>query len=184
MRARSGVDRLDTRCLRVADDVLDRWYEPGEGVGLWSVRALLTHLMDVETLLGMRIRRMIAEDNPVFENWDEEGFIRSRLSRPGPDSALMPAGACVAVIHTLRQANAAVMIQLDEADWDRRALSPSLGETTLRAQYAYLVWHFEHHDVFLRAQLALVLGHGEETAQPASGGCGAGCACYGPGERG
>ena len=176
-RSRSGVERLDQRVLELTDVQLDTWFEESDGVGLWSCRALLTHLMDVEVLATMRYRRVIAEDHPVFENWDEEAFVGSRLSRPGDDAALLPAGACLAVIYTLRQTNAVMLVQLNEEDWDRRAMNPYMGDSTLLDMLVYQAWHLEHHAAYLRAKLDAMLGPAPEPDPNAQAGCGAGCSC-------
>tara|TARA_E500000318_G_scaffold44359_1_gene41952 strand:+ start:237 stop:881 length:645 start_codon:yes stop_codon:yes gene_type:complete len=175
-RYRNGLVALDPRVLEMDDDVADRWFEPQDHVGLWSARALLTHLMDVEILNAMRIRRVLAEENPVFENWDEHAFLDSRLSRPGPDALLMPSGACVATVHTLRQTLASMLVQLSPEDWERKAMTPYQGEVTLLDIVRYVTWHLEHHAAFLNAKVNLVLGPAAE-GDTSFEGCGEGCAC-------
>jgi hypothetical protein len=176
-RYRAGPQRLDPRVFELTDDRLDRVFGPEEGVGLWSCRALLTHLMDTELLYVMRLRRAIAEDCPVFENFDERAFLDSRLSRPGPESLLLPPGAAVAMVHTARQATAVMLMQLTPEDWERRAMNPYLGESTIREMVAYICWHFEHHSAFLSAKTTAMLGPAPECEDRARGGCGAGCTC-------
>jgi hypothetical protein len=176
-RSRSAVERVDTRVLELTDDQLDRTFPAESGVGLWSPRMLVTHLMDVEVLYTMRLRRTLAEDNPVLEEWDEQAFLDSRLSVRSPDALLMPAGACLAVLHTLRQTMATVLVQLNPVDWQRRAMNPFLGETTFRTMVAYATWHLEHHAAFLRAKLDAILGPAPDTPSVPAGGCGPGCAC-------
>ena len=132
--------------------------------------------MDVETLNAMRFRRTIAEDCPVFENWDEHAFLDSRLSRPGPASLLMPTGACVATVHTLRQTLATMLVQLTGEDWDRRAMSPYLGETTLLEMVRYVTWHLEHHAAYLNAKVGALLGPAPDD-ETSFAGCGEGCGC-------
>jgi hypothetical protein len=176
-RYRLAVQHLDPRVLDLDDTGLDRWFGPEEGVGSWSCRALLTHLMDTELLFTMRIRRVLAEDCPVFENWDEQAFLDSRLSRPGPEALLMPPGALIASAHTLRQTLATVLVQLTDADWERPAMSAYLGEVTLRRLIAYACWHFEHHAAFLGGKVTHLLGPAPEGE--GWGGCGEGCSCAG-----
>jgi len=178
-RYRSGVERIDPRVLDLPDEALDRPFAADSGVGTWSSRALVIHLMDVELLNTMRLRRTIVEDSPVLEPWDEHAFLDSRLSVASPDALLMPAGACLAVLHTLRQTNATVLVQLSDADWNRRAMTPLQGETTFRAMMNYLTWHLEHHAAFLRGKLDALLGPAPRPEPIQAGGCGAGCACVG-----
>jgi hypothetical protein len=177
-RFRNGLAAIDPRVLEMTDDQADRWFDASEGVGLWSCRALLTHQMDADVLYAMRLRRTLAEENPVFENWDEDAFLASRLCRPGERSLLMPVGAVVATIHTLRQTAATVLVQLDEDDWTRRAMNPYLGEVTLLEMLRYVSWHFEHHAAFLNAKANLLLG-APSGSDASWGGCGEGCACVG-----
>lgn len=179
-RYRLVIQRLDPRVLDLSDTELDRAWDPSSGVGAWACRSLLTHLMDTELLFTMRIRRVIAEDCPVFELWDEDAFERSRLSRPGPGSLLMPAGALLAASHTLRQTLATVLVQLTPEDWSRRAMHPVRGEMTLRALVAYACWHFEHHAAFLNGKVTALRGAGADPASAwagGGGGCGEGCGC-------
>lgn len=177
-RYRQVIQRLDPRVLDLSDEELDRPWDSASGVGAWACRSLLTHLMDTELLFTMRIRRVIAEESPVFELWDEDAFERSRLSRPGPGSLLMPAGALLAASHTLRQTLATVLVQLTPEDWERRAMHPVRGAMTLRGLVAYACWHFEHHGAFLNGKVTALRGVGEDPASAwGGGGCGEGCAC-------
>ncbi|USN99076.1 MAG: DinB family protein [Phycisphaeraceae bacterium] len=174
-RYRAGVHVLDMRVVELHDEQLDRPFDPARGLGLWSCRALLTHVMDAEMLYAMRLRRTIVEDAPVFENWDEQAFIASRLSAPGPDSLLMPAGALLASIYTTRQANATWLVQLGPDDWTRRAMTPVMGEADAHRLLVYAAWHLEHHGAYLNAKIVDMLGPAPEA--PAHGGCGSGCCC-------
>ena len=176
-RYRAGVMLIETRVLEMPDEQLDRWFDPAFGLGRWSCRALLTHLMDSEMLFAMRLRRTITETHPVFENWDEDAFLDSRFSRPGGNSLMMPVGALVASVYTTRQTTATWLVQLVPEDWERRCMTPSLGETTLRQLLAYAAWHLEHHAAFLSAKLAEILGPADDQPVRSGGGCGGGCTC-------
>jgi hypothetical protein len=50
--------------------------------GEWSALETLTHLRDVVVHVdGLRIRRLLYEDAPVFADFDEEGYRRASLVR-------------------------------------------------------------------------------------------------------
>src|SRR5690625_3812595 len=49
---------------------LQRFYEPGK----WSVRQILHHLADVETVLFERIRRTITEPTPRIEGFAQDAW--------------------------------------------------------------------------------------------------------------
>ena len=52
------------------DDLLDRTYGPGK----WSVRFILHHLADAETVLFDRIRRVISEPKQVLWSFDPDAW--------------------------------------------------------------------------------------------------------------
>src|SRR5437667_1629733 len=50
--------------------------------GEWSALETLTHLRDVIVhVYGLRIRRLLYEDDPLFADFDEEGYRRASLAR-------------------------------------------------------------------------------------------------------
>lgn len=199
-RLRYGIEHFDPRVFEMDHDLLDRWFggeqlggeqtggeQLGEearpsALGTWSCRALLAHLMDADLVYTHRIRRVLAEDAPVLQNWDEQAFLDSPLAGlplPGRERLLTPPGAMAAAIHTIRQMQGATLYQLADADWSRRGLHPLLGEVTLRELVEIMVWHLEHHTRFLNAKITHLLGPAPAACAEGSqaGGCGSGCAC-------
>lgn len=56
----------------------------------WSVRQLAAHTRDVDQLVyGARARRTLAEDNPVFPNFDGDAYIRAHYDRSEALSRLL-----------------------------------------------------------------------------------------------
>ena len=66
--------------LAGADDAaLDR--RPGPGT--WSAREIVHHLADSEMTSAIRLRRLVAEDNPTIVGYDQETFaVRLHYDRP------------------------------------------------------------------------------------------------------
>ena len=57
-------------------------HAPGEGE--WSALETLTHVRDVVVhVYGLRIRRLLYEDDPVFADFDEENYRRASLAARG-----------------------------------------------------------------------------------------------------
>lgn len=187
-RLRVGIECFDRRLFDLDHEIADRAFgsEPEAGVGAWSCRATLGHIFDVEVLWAYRIRRVVAEESPVLEDFDHEAFIASPLSGgSGENAVLMPPGAMAACIHTLRQTTAAMLYQFPQdagGPWLRRGMHPNFGAMTLRELIATQVWHLEHHASFINAKLELLLGPAPDPATceehaATAGGCGSGCAC-------
>src|SRR5262245_40642166 len=76
MRSSAGVVR---RAVESATpDVFARPPKAGE----WSALETLIHLRDVIVhVYGLRIRRLLYEDGPVFADFDEETYRRASLAR-------------------------------------------------------------------------------------------------------
>lgn len=61
-RFRRGAELVAVATTGAAGSMLD--FKPGEGK--WGIRTIVCHLADTEIVFAMRIRQMIAEDNPVI----------------------------------------------------------------------------------------------------------------------
>jgi hypothetical protein len=108
-RYRAGSAAVDAALAGVGDDELDR---PAPGGG-WTARQVAHHLADSEAMAYTRLRRLIADDDPVvIQGYDEPRWAeRLHYSRPIAES--------VAVVHAVRAASAALLDALTPADWHR-----------------------------------------------------------------
>lgn len=154
-----GVENFDRRLLELKDAELDTAFFPEAGVGRWPSRVLVGHLADAELAQVHRMRRTIAEDQPVLSTWDEHAFIDAGLYGSGSagSGTEHPVAAYVAVLHTLRKWNAPWMRTLTAAQWDRKALHPERGEQTVRFMLGYISWHLEHHAWYLNRKIELLI---------------------------
>ncbi len=153
-----GIERIERRLLELTDAQLDTFFAPEAGVGRWSCRVLLGHLVDADMSFIHRIRRAVAEDRPVFSVWDENAFIDSGLYGGPAGGKDKPVAAFVAVLHTLRRWHAEWMGTLTDAQWARAGLHPERGEQSVRVIMNYATWHLEHHAWFLSRKLERLLG--------------------------
>lgn len=152
-----GVENFDRRLFELTDAELDAAFFPEAGVGRWPVRVLLGHLADAELAQVHRARRTIAEEQPVLSAWDENAFIDAGLYGTVSSGSLYPAGAFVAVVHTLRKWTTPWLRTLAEEQWERKALHPERGELTIRRMVTHITWHLEHHAWFLNRKVELLL---------------------------
>ena len=69
-RFRRGAELVAVATTGAAGPVLD--FQPG--AGKWGVRTIVCHLADTEIVLAMRLRQMLAEDNPVMPAIDQDAW--------------------------------------------------------------------------------------------------------------
>ena len=175
-----GLEHFDPRVVELdSEQVAQAWLED-TGVGTWPIRVLIGHLADTEIVLAHRIRRIIAEDKPTLALWDEHAFIDGGLYGCTDGSHLIPPmGGDLAMIHTTRSWLVALLMQLDESQWERTGLHPTNGPTSIRTIANSHCWHLEHHAWYLNAKIEKIAGPLPERAPcDENGGCGSGsCAC-------
>jgi hypothetical protein len=90
----------------LSEPALERRYAPGK----WSVRELLHHLCDAETVLFDRIRRVISEPRPVIWAFDQDawasrlGYAERPLRMSRDIYEATRAGSCTTHICTIARA--------------------------------------------------------------------------------
>jgi hypothetical protein len=173
-RYRRGLEHVDSRVFELSDVQLDTAFLPDAGVGQWPARVLIGHLADADLSFVHRMRRAVAEENPVFEPWDENAFIDSGLYNGGQ----YPIGGFIATIHTLRRWTSEWLATLSPEQLRRRAMHPERGPQTVRGILEYSTWHLEHHARFLNAKVCKMLGPAPAVDESGGGGCGPGCGCH------
>jgi hypothetical protein len=108
--------------------------------GEWSALETLTHLRDVIVhVYGLRIRRLLYEDAPVFGDFDEEGYRRASLARGEAGRDLL---ATVVAEH---EQLARLLQTLPDADWAREGRHPSLGVMSIELLARRVGEHAEEH---------------------------------------
>src|SRR5512141_120712 len=75
-RLEAAADEFRSACLAARDPYAE--LEPGG----WSVHQVAAHTRDIDKLVyGARARRTLAEDNPVFPNFDGEAYMAAHYDR-------------------------------------------------------------------------------------------------------
>lgn len=113
---------------------------PG-GDGGWTPRQVVHHLADAEMTSAIRLRRLLAEDEPVIAAYDENAFARVLRYDARPVEAALRA------VEASRAASAEILDGLTEAQWARRGTHSEDGaygvEAWLRAYAAHPYDHAE-----------------------------------------
>jgi hypothetical protein len=132
-RYREGPAVVEQVTAGLGDEDLD--HVPADGG--WSAREVIHHLADSEMTSAIRLRRLLAEDSPVIQGYEEEYARRLYYdSRP-----LEPS---LAALRATRESTATILDLLSEQDWRRS------GTHTESGKYSVEMWleiYAEHaHD--------------------------------------
>ncbi|MBV6395247.1 MAG: hypothetical protein HFACDABA_00822 [Anaerolineales bacterium] len=137
------LDRLEeaARDFRAALQSVKEAYAPlMEG---WCAHQIAVHTRDVEKMVyGARIRRSIAEENPVFENFDGETWMAGHYD---PDESL--ASILDGLVDSVSQTVAALR-SLPPAAWSRPSQHATYGggfttQTWVERSLAHIEEHLE-----------------------------------------
>jgi len=116
----------------------------------WSIRQIVLHLMDTDLIASFRMKRIIAEEQPQLELYDEVAFsMRLGYER-------MQAATACEVFHLNRILTAEILGGLSEETFRRVALHPEIGEKSLGRFVRLYIRHLEQHMQFLRDKRELV----------------------------
>jgi len=143
-RYRTGMADLDDALVGMTEEELDR----PEGDGEWTPRQVVHHLADGEAMSYTRLRRLVADDAPVIQGYDEPLFAR-RLHYERPiDSSL-------AVVRAVREASLDLMRVMTPEDWAKTGThSEHASYSVLRWLEIYAEHVHEHAEQIRRARAA------------------------------
>jgi predicted transcriptional regulator len=108
-RYRAGPEEIAAALAEVGDDGLDT--RPPDGG--WTPREVVHHTADSEMTAGIRLRRLIAEDDPLIVGYDGDEFARRLHYDERP---IEPALAAIAAA---RETTIQILEGLSEAEWGR-----------------------------------------------------------------
>jgi hypothetical protein len=124
------------------DEDLDRRGPSGE----WSAREIAHHLADSESMAYVRLRRLIAEDEPVIAGYDEPEWAR-RLHYERPIETSLE------VLQAVRGASQQLLMTLTPEEWERRGTHSESGEYSVDDWLGIYSEHsHEHADQIRRAR--------------------------------
>ena len=131
--------------FELSDASLDRTYGPGK----WSVRFLLHHLSDSETVLYDRICRVLSEPRQVLWVYDESAWAR------GLDYARRPLHLARPVYDSVRQSIIYLVRLHYESKGHLEFVHSVTGVRTLKDEMEKVTLHNEHHLAHIRRALRM-----------------------------
>jgi hypothetical protein len=119
-----------------------------EGPGEWSPRQVVHHLADSEMTSAIRIRRMIAEDHPLLQGYDQDRFAEVLFYD-------RPIEASLEAFRGARASTTPIFRALSEQQWTRTGNHSETGRTSVEDSLVYYAVHaHDHADQIRRARAA------------------------------
>ena len=137
-----GAGAVDEALAGILDDDLDRRPPSGQ----WTAREIVHHLADSESMAYIRLRRLVAEDEPLIEGYDEPEWAR----RLHYDRPIEPS---LAVLRAVRASSHQLLTSLTTDEWSRVGTHSEGGAYTVgRWLGIYAAHSHEHADQIRRAR--------------------------------
>ena len=116
--------------------------------GKWSAREIVHHLADSETVSGIRLRRLLTEDHPVIQGYDEAEYaLRFRYNERDTQPALQ-------AFHSARANTAQLLERMSDDDWKREGSHTESGRYTIEDWLRIYAAHAHNHAAQIRALCA------------------------------
>ena len=131
------------RYFALGADDLEKTYGPGK----WSVKFMLHHLADSETVLNERIRRILSEPRPVLWVFDQDAWAR------GLDYGAMPLELSRDLYAALRNGMIHLAREFYETKGHMEWVHSVSGVRTLKQEFDKTASHNAHHLEQIRAAL-------------------------------
>ncbi len=109
----------------------------------WSIRQVVLHLMDVDLIGSYRMKRILAEDNPTLDLFDEVAFAQN-LGYEQQDAA-----AAAEVFRLNRMLAADMLRRLSDEDFDRTGNHGEVGPVSVGFYVRLFTHHVAHHMKFV-----------------------------------
>lgn len=145
-RFEAGGAELQEAIQGLTDAQLDAHPVPGT----WSIREIVCHLMDTDLIAAYRMKRVIAEDRPAWDMYDENAFAANL------DYAHRDVQVACEVFRLNRVMMASLLRGLPEAAFTRAAEHAEVGEITLDAFLRLYTHHLRHHLAFVKRKREMV----------------------------
>lgn len=132
-RYKNGHGAVMQALQGLTEDGLDR-----SASGEWTPRQIAHHLGDSEMMSAIRLRRLIAEDHPVIQGYDEVEFARRFTS----DRPIEPS---LEAMRWARETTAQILDRMTEEDWLRTGMHDESGPYSVEKWLTIYAAHGHDH---------------------------------------
>ena len=134
-RFRRGAELVAVATTGAAGPMLDFQPAPGK----WGIRTIVCHLADTELVLGMRLRQIIAEENPLMAAFDQDKWA-DRL-----DYNKRKLSQALDSFRRLRSENYELLKDLPQETFARTGQHSQRGSMSMMDLLKYYAGHAESH---------------------------------------
>lgn len=124
---------------RVVADLNQQQLEAWPIAGKWSTLEVICHLVDSEQAWCHRMKRVIAEENPLLIGYDESRFTAALFYHEQRREEEL------ALVEGMRRQLARILKSLPESAWARTCVHSERGLMTLEEMLEAEVEHIPHH---------------------------------------
>lgn len=108
--------------------------------GEWSVQEALVHVRNVALLvLGLRIRRLLYEDDPIFADYNDGPIRQHNLQQAEP------LGEVLDMVVGEHKQIAGLLKTLSDSEWQREGQHPERGRMSVEFLTRWAIEHAEEH---------------------------------------
>ena len=129
--------------------------------GKWSAAEIVHHLADSETTSGLRLRRLLVEDHPLIQGYDQDAYAahlnyNNREIAPALDA-----------FRSARATAAQLFDFMNDVDWQREGTHSESGAYTAEDWLAIYAAHAHNHAAQIRRLREALSGTAENAAATA-----------------
>ena len=143
LRYREGPAVIEAALAGSTDEQLD--HRPADGG--WTAREVVHHLADSEMASAIRLRRLVAEDSPLIQGYDEMEYSR-RLHYD------RPIGPSLLAMRAARESTASILDRLEEDEWARAGTHSESGPYSVQRWLEIYAVHAHDHADQIKSALA------------------------------
>ncbi len=112
--------------------------------GKWSAAEIVHHLSDSEATAGIRIRRLVAEPNPVIYGYDQEEYARALRYN---ERDIAPS---LENFRAVRESTTQLLRTMTDADWQRQGWHTEHGAYGAETWLGIYATHAHNHAAQIR----------------------------------
>jgi len=118
--------------------------------GTWSIQQIVVHLLDSDLIATHRMKRIIAEENPLLIGYDETRFAKSLFYDKEPLEEVLK------LFELNRNQMARILRQLPDAAFERHGTHNERGTVRLGQLVEDYTGHVDHHLKFVKQKRELL----------------------------